>query len=161
MLPRIYKAQEWWRNRVIYWKRMSEKKRILEKKRVKEEGRSYFRSPQKYECHSHIAPFDKKEWHSSFAPYFGSGAQEWRSKECRSLTHWQTGLNVKSIRPNNFQVSVYFWFYCANIISFRTQLVDYSFNSTIQTILLLPKAEEIFVGYFWLSARWRIVWIPF
>ena len=29
----------------------------------------------------------KKEWHSSFAPDFGSGAQEWRSKECRSLTH--------------------------------------------------------------------------
>ena len=42
---------------------------------------------QKKERHSHFAPFDKKEWHSSFAPYFGSGAQEWRSKECRSLTH--------------------------------------------------------------------------
>jgi hypothetical protein len=58
---------------------MSEKKKISDKKRVKEEGSSYFRSPQKHECHSHIAPFDKKEWHSSFAPYFGSGAQEWRS----------------------------------------------------------------------------------
>jgi hypothetical protein len=58
------------------------------KKRGEKEGRSYFRSSQKYECHSQIAPFDKKEWHSSFAPDFGSGAQEWRSKECRSLTHW-------------------------------------------------------------------------
>ena len=57
------------------------------KKRGEKEGRSYFRSPQKYECHSHIAPFDKKEWHSSFAPYFGSGAQEWRSKEFRSLNN--------------------------------------------------------------------------
>ena len=37
------------------------------------EGRSYFRSPQKYECHSHIARFDKKEWHSSFALNLGSG----------------------------------------------------------------------------------------
>jgi hypothetical protein len=58
-----------------------------QKKRGEKEGRSYFRSPQKYECHSHITPFDKKEWHSSFAPNIGSGAQEWRSKECRSLTH--------------------------------------------------------------------------
>jgi hypothetical protein len=58
-----------------------------QKKRGEKEGRSYFRSPQKYECHSHIAPFDKKEWHSSFAPDFVSGAQECRSKECRSLTH--------------------------------------------------------------------------
>jgi hypothetical protein len=71
---------------------MSEKKN--QKKRVKEECRSYFRSPQKYECHSLIAPFDKKEWHSSFAPYFGSGAQEWRSKECRSLTHCKIVLIV-------------------------------------------------------------------
>jgi hypothetical protein len=45
----------------------------------KKEGHSYFRSPQKYECHSHIAPFEKKEWYSSFAPDFGSGAQERRS----------------------------------------------------------------------------------
>ena len=44
--------------------------------RVKKEGRSFFRSSQKYECHSHIAPFDKKEWQSSFAPDFGSGAQK-------------------------------------------------------------------------------------
>ena len=57
------------------------------KKRGEKEGRSYFRSPQKYECHSHIAPFDKKEWDSSFAPDFGSGTLEWQSKECRSLTH--------------------------------------------------------------------------
>ena len=68
-------------NKFIFWKKMSETWKF-QKKRVKEEGRSYFRSPQKYECHSHIAPLDKKEWHSSFAPYFGSGAQE-----CRSLTH--------------------------------------------------------------------------
>jgi hypothetical protein len=59
---------------------MSEKRKF-QKKRVKE-CRSYFRSPQKYECHSLIAPFDKKEWHYSFAHYFGSGAQEWRT-----LTH--------------------------------------------------------------------------
>ena len=50
-----------------------------QKKRGEKEGHSYFRSSQKYECHSHIAPFDKKEWHSSFAPDFGSGTQEWRS----------------------------------------------------------------------------------
>ena len=58
-----------------------------QKKRGGKEGCSYFCSTQKYECHSHIAPFDKKEWHSSFTPDFGSGTQEWRSKECRSLTH--------------------------------------------------------------------------
>ena len=63
------------------------KSRKKSEKRGWKEGRSYFRSPQKYECHSHIAPFDKKEWHSSFAPNFGSGTQEWRSKEWRSLTH--------------------------------------------------------------------------
>ena len=72
---------------VYLLKKNVRKKENFRKKRVKEEGRSYFRSPLKYECHSHIAPFDKKEWHSFFAPYFGSGAQEWRSKECRSLTH--------------------------------------------------------------------------
>ena len=55
------------------------KKKKFRKKRVKKEGSSYFRSLQKYECHSHIALFDNKEWHSSFTPYFGSGAQEWRS----------------------------------------------------------------------------------
>jgi hypothetical protein len=67
----------------VFIKKSSKKS---EKKREKE-GCSYFRSPQKYECHSHTAPFDKKKCHSSFAPDFGSGAQEWRSKECRSLTH--------------------------------------------------------------------------
>jgi hypothetical protein len=66
-----------------------------QKKRGEKEGRSYFRSPQKYECHSHITPFDKKEWHSSFAPDFGSGAQEWCSKECRSLTHCRNVINTR------------------------------------------------------------------
>ena len=61
---------------VYLLKKNVRKKDNFRKKRVKEEGRSYFRSPQKYECHSHIAPFDKKEWHSSFAPDFGSGAQK-------------------------------------------------------------------------------------
>jgi hypothetical protein len=42
LLPRIYKAQEWWRNRVIYWKRMSEKKRILEKKEWKKRAAHIF-----------------------------------------------------------------------------------------------------------------------
>ena len=70
---------------VYLLKKNVKKKENFRKKRVKEEGRSYFRSPQKYECHSHIAPFDKKEWHSSFAPNFGSGTQERRSKECRSI----------------------------------------------------------------------------
>jgi hypothetical protein len=73
--------------KVYLLKKNVRKKENCRKKRVKQESRSYFRSSQKYECHSHIAPFDKKEWHSSFAPYFGSGAQEWHSKECRSLTH--------------------------------------------------------------------------
>ena len=74
----------------LYLLKKNVRKKIFRKKRVKEEGRSYFRSTQKYVCHSHITPFDKKEWHSSFAPYFGSGAQEWRSKEWRSLTHCLT-----------------------------------------------------------------------
>ena len=60
-----------------------------QKKRGGKKDRSYFRSPQKYECHSHIASFDKKEWHSSFALNLGSGTRERRSKECRSLTHWK------------------------------------------------------------------------
>ena len=68
--------------------RVYKKSRKKSEKRGEKEGRSYFHSPQKSKCHSHIAPFDKKEWHSSFAPHFGSGAQEWRSKACRSLTHW-------------------------------------------------------------------------
>ena len=59
---------------VYLLKKNVRKKENFRKKRVKEEGRSYFRSPQKYECHSHIAPFDKKEWQSSFAPNFRSGA---------------------------------------------------------------------------------------
>ena len=59
---------------------------------MKEEGRSYFRSPQKNECHSHFAPFDKKEWHSSFALYFGSG----------SLTHCLVESNYKWKMGQNF-----------------------------------------------------------
>ena len=64
------------------------KKKMSEKKEWKKRAAHIFALLKKNECHSHFAPFDKKEWHSSFAPYFGSGAQEWRSKECRSLTHW-------------------------------------------------------------------------
>ena len=56
-------------------------------KRGKKEDRSYFRSPQKYECHSHIAPFDKKEWHFSFALNFGSGTQESGAQKSAALVH--------------------------------------------------------------------------
>ena len=73
---------------VYLLKKNVRKKENFRKKRVKEEGSSYFRSPQKYKCHSHIAPFYKKEWHSSFVPYFGSATQECHSKECLPLTHW-------------------------------------------------------------------------
>ena len=64
------------------------KKINVQKMEGKERAAPIFALLQKKECHSHIAPSDKKEWHSSFAPNFGSGAQEWRSKEWRSLTHW-------------------------------------------------------------------------
>ena len=63
------------------------KKEISKKKGGKREGRSHMAPSDKKEWHSHIAPSDKKEWHSSFTPNFGSGAREWHSKECRSLTH--------------------------------------------------------------------------
>ena len=62
-------------------------------------GTHIFALLKKNECHSHFAPFDKKEWHSSFAPYFGSGAQEWRSKECRSLTHCRRTYSLCMIIP--------------------------------------------------------------
>jgi len=87
----MYKPHESWKTS-LFSEKECQKKENFRKKRVKEEGRSYFRFPQKNECHSHIAPFDKKEWHSSFPPFFRSGAQEWRSKEWRSLTHWSKYL---------------------------------------------------------------------
>ena len=74
--------------------KVRKKREKSQKKRGEKECHSYFRSPQKYECHSHIAPFDKKEWHSSITADFGSGAQKWCSKECRSLTHWSLSCIV-------------------------------------------------------------------
>ena len=61
------------------------------------------------------------EWHSSFAPYFGSGAQECRSKECRSLTH--------CLRPN----MTYFWI---KVLLLRPtfQLSYYCYGHTIMTL---------------------------
>ena len=59
-----------------------------QKRKEKKEWHSQIAPFEKKEWHSQIAPSDKKEWRSSITPYFGSGAQEWRSKECRSLTHW-------------------------------------------------------------------------
>jgi hypothetical protein len=47
-----------------------------QKKRGEKEGRSYFRSPQKYECHSHITLFDKKEWLLILGVALRSGAQK-------------------------------------------------------------------------------------
>jgi hypothetical protein len=46
-----------------------------------------------------IEPNDKKEWHSCFAPS-APEAQEWRSKEWRSLTRCQHGSNRFLQYPN-------------------------------------------------------------
>ena len=86
------------------------KKKISKKKEWKKRAAHIFALLKKNECHSHFAPFDKKEWHSSFAPYFGSGAQEWRSKECRSLTHWiKLTENYAKIAEVEWTLAGIFW----------------------------------------------------
>ena len=49
-------------------------------------SRNVLSAPIFLECRSAPAPCQKKECHSHIAPDFESGAQEWRSKEWRSLT---------------------------------------------------------------------------